>query len=134
MATVSSSRRTVESRPAGKLVSAYVGGGQISVLVDGNKRASAYAAASLISLVPPRRVTTVTDAPVQAIYPADDDHRQWCTASWNARPGRRRARQAVKFDDRPADTVAVLGVQCALTISGWVTTDGRVYNACATPF
>jgi hypothetical protein len=99
---------------AGRLVGAYAEGGQISVLFDGNKKPSACAAASLISLAPLRCATTVINAPVRAIYPADDGHRQWCYGVVQ-RAASAAELVTVKFDDGSVNTVAVYDVQCALT-------------------
>ena len=106
---------------AGKLVGAYAEGEQISVLFDGNKKASACAAASLVSLAPPRRATTVANAPVRAIYPADDGHRQWFYGVVE-RAASAAELVTVKFDDGSVSAVAVYDVQCALT-NNWLGDD-----------
>jgi hypothetical protein len=103
---------------AGKLVGAYAEGEQISVLFDGNKKASACAAASLVSLAPPRRATIVANAPVRAIYPADDGHRQWFYGVVE-RAASAAELVTVKFDDGSVSAVAVYDVQCALT-NNWL--------------
>lgn len=105
----------------GKLVGAYAEGGQISVLFDGNKKASACAAASLVSLAPPRRASIVANAPVRAIYPADDGHRQWFYGVVE-RTASAVEVVTVKFDDGSVSTVAVYDLQCALT-NNWLGDD-----------
>ena len=105
----------------GKLVGAYAEDGQISVLFDGNKKASACAAASLVSLAPPRRASIVANAPVRAIYPADDGHRQWFYGVVE-RAASAAELVTVKFDDGSVSTVAVYDLQCALT-NNWLGDD-----------
>lgn len=106
---------------AGKLVGAYAEGGQISVLFDGNTKATACAAASLISLAPPRRVSAAVGAPVRAICPADDGHRQWFYGVVQ-RAASAAELVTVKFDDGTVTTLAVYDLQCALT-NNWLADD-----------
>ena len=101
---------------AGKLVGAYAEGGQIRVLFDGKTRATECAAASLISLAPPRRASAAAGAPVRAICPADDGHRQWFYGVVH-RAASAAELVTVKFDDETVATLAVYDLQCALTNS-----------------